>query len=162
MDRTKTNLTVRSDLLTVLVIVHWLNYAGTGTKALSSSPDITVEDRIRPPDSIQGPFSSAYHLLRLEAISPTYVSSWKLWSTWKQAESQEVSGTHLQTPRSLPCEWNTQQTCRKPMLKFIDLNSLSLAEALDAFGLKVNCGLVHHWLALDALRPLYFINAFLP
>lgn len=81
MDRTKTNLTVRSDLLTVLVIVHWLNYAGTGTKALRSSPDITVEDRIRPPDSIQGPFSSAYHLLRLEAISPTYVSSWKLWST---------------------------------------------------------------------------------
>lgn len=50
----KTNLRIRSDLLTAPVIIHWLNLAGVETKALrdaSGSPEVTGRKRQRQASS---------------------------------------------------------------------------------------------------------------
>lgn len=53
-DKKKTNLRIRSDLLTAPVIIHWLNLAGVETKALrdaSGSPEVTGRKRQRQASS---------------------------------------------------------------------------------------------------------------
>ena len=136
----KTNLRIKSDLLTAPVIIHWLNLAGVETKALrdaSGSPEVTGRKRQRQVSS-QAPLIT----------SPTWghFTLYASWHPWRACEAARGSRCLWNpSPNSpQPTAWgNTHKTLENAFWDFIDLdlNSLGLVEAVGVLGLKVNCRL---------------------